>query len=341
MSKSIAKALWATRQTVSLTSRRGLLPSTDNGVAACFWPLVPSSTNASTVFSRPTRRTYSTKFTSPTELVPDHDSYKRISVQDLMSMKGKTTVITGGARGIGLAMAQGVVEVGGDVALLDVLDKPHQDLQEMQKAYPKQKIKLFKTDVTNLDTLTKTFDDVVTEFGHIDACLTAAGIVLDKPFFQHTWDETLKVQLVNTMGTFFTAQLAAKQFVAQGTTSGGSIVLVASIAAHHAVPAQHLSGYSCSKGAVKSLMQQLAVELAPYNIRVNSISPGYIMTDMTAGLGKQYPELLELFQTAAPLNRMGDRTDLKAGVVHLLSEAGAYTTGNDLLITGGLHLGRI
>jgi len=74
------------------------------------------------------------------------------------------------------------------------------------------------------------------------------------------------------MGTFFAAQLASRQMVAQKT--GGSIVMIASIAAHCAVPSQHLSGYACSKGAVKALMQQLAVELAPFNIRVNTISPG-------------------------------------------------------------------
>lgn len=76
------------------------------------------------------------------------------------------------------------------------------------------------------------------------------------------------------MGTFFSVQLAAKQMVKQKTP--GSIVMIASIAAHHAVPSQHLAGYSCSKGAVKALMQQLAVELAPMQIRVNSISPGWV-----------------------------------------------------------------
>lgn len=161
------------------------------------------------------------------------------------------------------------------------------------------------------------------------------------------------------MGTFFAAQLAARQMVAQKTA--GSIVFIASIAAHHAVPSQRLAGCSCSKGAVKSLMQQLSVELAPYQIRVNSISPGYvyniptsfndqylimlcfsyISTDMTADLGVQYPEIIALFEKEPPLKRMGDRRDLKTPVILLLSEAGAYTTGSDLLITGGLHLGKI
>jgi NAD(P)-dependent dehydrogenase (short-subunit alcohol dehydrogenase family) len=123
-----------------------------------------------------------------------------------------------------------------------------------------------------MHTLTNTFEQVVADFGRIDSCVTAAGIVLDKDFLDHKWEETLRVQMVNTMGTFFTAQLAAKQMVAQ--KSGGSIVMVASIAAHHAVPSQRLAGYSCSKGAVHALMQQLAVELAPHQIRVNCISPG-------------------------------------------------------------------
>ncbi|KAK4899875.1 hypothetical protein LTR28_001469, partial [Elasticomyces elasticus] len=253
------------------------------------------------------------------------DAYKRNTVHDLLSLKGKVTVVTGGGRGVGLALARGCVEVGGNVAVLDALPIAHPDFEEMKKEFPESRIEYYQTNVADLPTLTKSFDSVVADFGRIDSCVTAAGIVLDKPFLEHGWDETLRVQMVNTMGTFFAAQLAAKQMVKQKTP--GSIVMIASIAAHHAVPSQHLSGYSCSKGAVHALMQQLAVELAPMQIRVNSVSPGYIFTDMTAGLGVQYPEIVALFESEPPMKRMGDRCDLKTPVVHLLSDAAAYTTG--------------
>jgi NAD(P)-dependent dehydrogenase (short-subunit alcohol dehydrogenase family) len=96
-----------------------------------------------------------------------------------------------------------------------------------------------------------------------------------------------------------------------------------------------------SKGGVRILGQHLAVELAPLNIRCNTLSPGVISTDMTATLAESHPELLHVFTNEPPLRRMGDRTDLMAAVVYLLSDVSAYTTGTDLLVTGGLHAGRI
>jgi len=141
------------------------------------------------------------------------------------------------------------------------------------------------------------------------------------------------------MGTFFSAQLAAKQMRLQSTA--GSIVMIASVASHCAIPSQRLAMYGASKGAVRILCQHLAVELAPYNIRINTVSPGYIATDMTKELGVKYPELLSIFSSASPSKRIGDRRDLKGIVAYLLSDASAYTTGTDVLVTGGLHCGRI
>lgn len=141
------------------------------------------------------------------------------------------------------------------------------------------------------------------------------------------------------MGTFLSAQLAAKHM--QSQNSGGSIVMIASIAARAAIPSQRLSIYGASKGAVRALGRQLAVELSPRGIRVNTISPGYIATEMTQGLALTNPELWTVFNQAAPMQRIGDRADLKTAVAYLLSDAAAYTTGSDLLVTGGLHAGRL
>jgi sorbose reductase len=141
------------------------------------------------------------------------------------------------------------------------------------------------------------------------------------------------------MGTFFSAQLAAKHMASQGT--GGSIVMIASVASHCAIPSQRLAMYGASKGSVRILAKHLAVEMAPNNIRVNTISPGYIATDMTKSLELKDPELLSTFQSAAPMKRMGDPKDLKGITAYLLTDAAAYTTGADIEVTGGLHAGRI
>lgn len=102
------------------------------------------------------------------------------------------------------------------------------------------------------------------------------------------------------MGTFFATQLAVKQFLKQ--ESPGSVVLIASLCAHQAAPGHKLAGYHASKGAVLMFGRALAVELAPMNIRVNSISPGYIESDMTRNLRQQYPHLVEIMQKVSPFS---------------------------------------
>ncbi|KAF2799541.1 NAD(P)-binding protein [Melanomma pulvis-pyrius CBS 109.77] len=255
-------------------------------------------------------------------------------IAERMSLMGKTTVITGGARGIGLALAEAAAEAGSNLAILDVLDKPQRDLSELGV-----KAEYYRTDVTKMDMLEETFGRISREFGRIDNCVTAAGIVADKPFFEHKWDDCERLLKVNVLGTFFCAQLAAKAIREQGT--GGSLVLIASIASHMAIPLQRLTMYGATKGAVRVLMTQLAVELAPWNIRVNTISPGFIRTDMTELCAVQQPELYSVFSSAPPLGRIGEPSDIAGAVNYLLSDAASYTTGADISITGGLIGGRI
>lgn len=123
--------------------------------------------------------------------------------------------------------------------------------------------------------------------------------------------------------------------------SGGSIVLIASIASHLTIPLQRLAMYGATKGAVRVMMTHLAVELAPLNIRVNTISPGFIRTDMTELCAVQQPELYSVFNSAPPIGRIGETSDITGAVNYLLSDTSAYTTGADIPITGGLIGGRI
>ncbi|KAJ4152441.1 hypothetical protein NW754_004236 [Fusarium falciforme] len=102
-----------------------------------------------------------------------------------------------------------------------------------------------------------------------------------------------------------------------------------------------MSAYGATKGAVKTLSEALAVELAPSRIRVNTISPGFIDTEMTQEVRNAKPSMAEVFEKKPPLQRMGKRDDLTGAVIYLLSDAASYTTGADIAITGGLHVGRI
>ncbi|KAF3002212.1 hypothetical protein E8E14_001434 [Neopestalotiopsis sp. 37M] len=279
-----------------------------------------------------------------TSAFPEPNRYLNHSVSDLLSLKGRTIVITGGARGLGLAFTLACAEQSGNVAVLDAADAPHEHFYEFQKKFD-VKLEYYKTDVTKYDELKATFDKVVADFGRIDGLITAAGICPDQSFLERDPASVAKCMNVNVLGTYYSAQLAAQQMVKQEATPenprGGSIVMIASIAAYVASKGQATSDYCSSKGAVVSLAKALGVELAAYGIRVNSISPGYMVTDMTLDLCQRIPWLGDIMNNEPPMRRMGDRTDLKVPVVYLLSNASAYHTGDDILITGGIHAGRL
>ncbi|KAM0547568.1 hypothetical protein ACHAPJ_010312 [Fusarium lateritium] len=207
----------------------------------------------------------------------DADKYLTRTVQDLISLKSRTIVITGGGRGLGLAFAFAIAEVGGDVAIIDLLEKPDDHFNELASKFG-IKAKSYKSDVTNLEALRSTFDEIVKDFGRIDGLVTAAGICPDEPFLKRSPESVARCMNINVLGTYYAAQLAAAQMSKQEPTNfnlrGGSIVLIASIAAHVASKGQTTSDYCASKGAVVSLAKALGVELAAMGIRVNSISPG-------------------------------------------------------------------
>ncbi|EPE08052.1 short-chain dehydrogenase reductase sdr [Ophiostoma piceae UAMH 11346] len=285
--------------------------------------------------------------TTPASTVPldrNPDKFLTRTVHDLLSLKGRTIVITGAGRGLGLAFAFAVAEVGGNVAIIDLLDKPHDHFNKLQSEF-NVKVKLYKSDVTSYATLEKTFGEIVTDFGRIDGLVTAAGICLDEPFLERGAESVARTMNINVLGTYYAAQLAAAQMAKQEPTDfnprGGSIVFIASIAAHVASKGQTTSDYCASKGAVVSLAKALGVELSSIGVRVNSISPGYMLTDMTIDLCDKYPWLADIMTNEPPMRRIGDRTDLKVPVVYLLSDASAYHTSDDILITGGIHAGRL
>ncbi|KAF2012998.1 short chain dehydrogenase [Aaosphaeria arxii CBS 175.79] len=274
----------------------------------------------------------------------DVNRYLKNTVHDLLSLKGRTIVITGAARGLGLAFAFAIAEVGGNVAILDAADKPHEHFEKLQKDFD-VKVNYYKSDVTNYEVLKATFDEIVKDFGRIDGLVTAAGICPDQPFLERAPDSVARCMNINVLGTYYAAQLAAAQMDKQEPTEfnprGGSIVMIGSIAAYVASKGQATSDYCASKGAVVALAKALGVELAAKKIRVNSISPGYMATDMTLDLCDRMPWLGDIMQNEPPMRRMGDRTDLKVPVVYLLSDAAAYHTSDDILITGGIHAGRL
>ncbi|PLB51512.1 FAD binding domain protein [Aspergillus steynii IBT 23096] len=246
------------------------------------------------------------------------------------SLTGRTALVTGGARGCGLAFARGLAEAGADVAVFDIIE-PAEGFLSMEKDYG-VRTAFYKVDVSSQESLENAFKTFQSDFSNaLDICVPCAGINRHLTFLEFTYKDHQDLLSVNVMGLFFTAQLAAKQMIANGTKHG-SIVLVASMASHVAVRDQMCSAYCGSKGAVRAMCPAIAKEMAPYGIRVNSISPGYVRTEMTAS----FPHLVEKWKADAMNGRIAEPDDIMGACVFLASDASAYMTGADVVVDGGV-----
>lgn len=256
---------------------------------------------------------------------------------DRFDLTGKNFLVTGGGRGIGLATCKGIMQLGGGVACIDMLDND-KDFLELAKKYGAPH-SFAKGDVSDQRSLESAFEEVVAGVGgHIHGCVTAAGININEKLVEATWEKSRKLLEVNVLGSFWTAKLVAKHL--QDTGKPGSIVFVSSLSGQNLhIPVQACSIYNASKGAIKQMMGPLAVELGPSGIRVNCISPGCIGGPMVSELEKTAPMIPYFFKTAAPVGRLGVPEDLNPMITYLLSDAGAFTTGSDMHVEGGITSG--
>ncbi|KAH8586417.1 dehydrogenase with different specificitie [Bisporella sp. PMI_857] len=246
------------------------------------------------------------------------------------NLKGRTALVTGGARGCGLAFAEGLAEAGADVAIFDII-APVDAFFAIEKTYG-VKTKHYVVDVSSETSLEAGFAAFKVDFGgKLDICVPCAGINRNISFLETGFEDYQKLLGVNVVGVYFTAQLAAKQMIENGTKNG-SIVLVASIASYIAIRSQLSSAYCGTKGAVRAMCPAIAAELAQYGIRVNSISPGYVRTEMTA----PFPQLLKSWEGEIMNRRVAEPEDIRGGCVFLASDASLYMTGQDLCMDGGV-----
>ncbi|KAK4942799.1 hypothetical protein LTR10_017559 [Elasticomyces elasticus] len=264
---------------------------------------------------------------------------------DMFSLKGQTAVISGAARGLGLAFAEALASAGCNVAVLDILQEPSAGLYELELRF-NIKVKYYRLDITVRDDVTKTIAAIIQHFGTINININAAGVVTDEPFLT-TSDQNLRRTFgVNVTGSFLVAQACANAMVeryksqdgeklAKDATTG-SIIFIASIATYLASTAQQISCYTASKAAIKGLVKPVAMELSQYGIRVNSLSPGYTMTDMMKGLQAEQPKLVKQFEKETMFGRIGLPEELKGAILWLSSsKASGWYTGQDLLLDGG------
>jgi NAD(P)-dependent dehydrogenase (short-subunit alcohol dehydrogenase family) len=251
-----------------------------------------------------------------------------MSVLDLFDLHGKRALVTGGSSGIGKRVALAYVEAGAQVAIAarhsDVLERVAGELAEAGG-----KVVPICCDVTQEEQVASMLDQVTAELGGIDIAVCNAGIVAVTPMLEMSLEEFQRIQNTNVTGVFLTAQAAARAMVRQG--HGGVIINTTSMSGHIINIPQQVGHYCTSKAAVIHLTKAMAVEFAPHNIRVNSVSPGYILTELVEPLAEYHA----LWEPKIPLGRIGRPEELTGLYLYLASAASSYMTGSDVVIDGG------
>jgi sorbose reductase len=251
-----------------------------------------------------------------------------MSVLDLFDLHGRRALVTGASGGIGKRVAMAYVEAGAQVALA----ARHSEALEMvagEIAAAGGRAVPICCDVTQPEQVSRMLDEVTAELGGIDIAVCNAGIITVTPMLDMPLEEFQSIQDTNVTGVFLTAQAAAKAMVRQG--QGGVIINTASMSGHIVNIPQHVGHYCASKAAVIHLTKAMAVELASHKIRVNSVSPGYILTELV----EPYSEYHSLWEPKIPLGRLGRPEELTGLYLYLASAASSYMTGSDLVIDGG------
>ncbi|OBJ25471.1 short-chain dehydrogenase [Mycobacterium sp. 1165196.3] len=252
-----------------------------------------------------------------------------MNVLDLFSLRGKRALVTGASSGIGRKVAQAYVQAGAHVAIaarnVEALERIAGELA----ADGAGKVLPIRCDVTQPDQVNSMVDRVTAELGGIDVAVCNAGIIAVVPMLEMSPEEFQRIQDTNVTGVFLTAQAAARAMVAQGR--GGVIINTASMSGSIINVPQQVGHYCTAKAAVIQLTKAMAVEFAAHNIRVNSVSPGYILTELVEPLTEYHRQ----WEPKIPLGRIGRPEELVGLYVYLASEASSYMTGSDVVIDGG------
>ncbi|KDN52040.1 oxidoreductase [Tilletiaria anomala UBC 951] len=263
----------------------------------------------------------------------------------LFSMRGRSAIVTGGARGLGITLASALVEAGADVYCCDILPEPSpEEWKALQNkaANLKVRVQYRQMDITNAEQTADVFASIEEEIQHnasegkiklLRAVIACAATQQEVPAIDYLVEDFERMMRINVTGTFITCQAAARNMSRHG--KGGSIVVIGSMSGRVANRGIACSAYNATKAAVNQLTRNLACEWAADKIRVNSISPGYIHTAMLNSLLKANPQLLGLMQSGNPMHRVAKPHEFKGAAVFLASDASSFTTGTDLLIDGG------
>jgi glucose 1-dehydrogenase len=251
--------------------------------------------------------------------------------QRAMSLERKVAIVTGGATGIGRAIATTFAQRGAAIVVDYVGPSDRADSLVNALSTVGAEACAVDADVSDECQVNMLIEEAVKRFGRLDILVNNAGIEHEYPFLETTCSEWEKVLSVNLTGPFLCSRRAAQQMVSQG--GGGRIINISSV--HEDLPMPANSPYCAAKGGLRMLMRTIAVELAPYGITVNNVAPGAIDTPMDAAVEADAQKLKSLL-AEIPLGRLGSPREVAEVCAFLASDAAAYTTGSTYFVDGGM-----
>ncbi|MBE1296572.1 MAG: glucose 1-dehydrogenase [Rhodobacteraceae bacterium] len=237
----------------------------------------------------------------------------------------KTDLITGGARGIGLATAKGLVEMGWNVAILD------RDVEALEAAGQEvETVTQIAADVSRPEDVARAVAEITEDFGRLDGLVNNAGVADFGPIRETTFERWRRVMETNLDGPFLMTQAFTDLLAADG---GGAVVNITSISGLRASTLR--VAYGTSKAALAQLTLQQAAELGEIGIRVNAVAPGPVATKLAMAVHS--PEIIAAYHDALPLNRYGKEEEIAAAINFLLSDKASFITGQILAADGGFE----
>lgn len=248
-----------------------------------------------------------------------------------MTLAGKVALVTGSAQGIGRAIAVRLAQEGANIVVDDRADdsRAEETLAEVRAAGREGHV--VSGDIADPASDRRIVEDGIAAMGRIDILVNNAGVEVRSAFLDTSEADYDRVLGVNLRGVFFTTQSFVRHLADSGQP--GRIINISSV--HEELPFPHFASYCASKGGLKMLMRNLAIELAPKGITVNNVAPGAIATPINNRL-LHTPELLQQLMQNIPLGRLGTPNDVAGLVAFLASDEAGYITGTTLFVDGGL-----
>ena len=245
----------------------------------------------------------------------------------IYDLSGRVALVTGGASGLCRAIAWGFACYGADVALVDRDASVAETCAREMAAASGRRVLAFGAEVSDELQVAAAVASATKALGPIDILVNGAGHNIRKPLIEFSQAEFDSLLHVHVRGAFLFCRAVGRDMQVRGR---GSIINIASIAGH--VGIREVSAYSAAKGALVQLTKTLALEMAPYGVRVNSLAPGYIDTPLT----RQHPDQVRRrIEEGTPLGRFGQPADLVGPAVFLASDASGFVTGSSLVVDGG------